>query len=157
MHLDGSLGRAKARPRKDAQAEVDGCSVECIDRLFEFDSKTVLRVELARHLDLTQREILIDMPVARFVGVGERAPGGVATNAQMIESGLVSAQTGFDVAKALAVRQLREGQAEKLIEMRKFELDIDLGIWLRTDGTCAMAGGPSIEQTPVSLRAYADS
>lgn len=37
----------------------------------------------------------------------------------MVELGLVSAQTGFDVTQALAVRQLREGQAEKLIEMRK--------------------------------------
>ena len=39
----------------------------------------------------------------------------------MIEFGLVSAQTGFDVAQTLAVCQLREGHAEKLIEMREFE------------------------------------
>src|SRR6476659_7511474 len=115
MHFDGSLGGAEMCPRKDAQAEVDGCGVECVDRLFEFDSKTVLCVELARHFDLTECEILINMPVARFVGVGECAPRDVASNSQMIEFGLVSAQTGFDVAKALAVRQLREGQAEKLI------------------------------------------
>ena len=83
-----------------------------------------MRVEFARHFDLTEREILIDMPVARFVGVGECAPGDVASNAQMIEFGLVSAQTGFDVAKALAARQLREGQAEKLIEMRKLESEV---------------------------------
>jgi hypothetical protein len=69
------------------------------------------------------------MPVARFVGVGECAPGDVASNAQMIEFGLVSAQTGFDVAKALAARQLREGQAEKLIEMRKLECWISIWIF----------------------------
>ena len=39
----------------------------------------------------------------------------------MIELGLVSAQTGFDIAQTLAVCQLREGQAEKLIEMRELE------------------------------------
>jgi len=35
----------------------------------------------------------------------------------VIEFCLLGAQTGFDVAQALAVRQLREGQAEELIEM----------------------------------------
>ncbi len=37
----------------------------------------------------------------------------------MIELGLVSAQTGFDVAQAFSIRQLRKGHTEKLIEMRK--------------------------------------
>ena len=31
----------------------------------------------------------------------------------------MGAQTGFDVAQAFAVRQLREGEAEKLIKVRK--------------------------------------
>ena len=29
--------------------------------------------------------------------------------------------------------------------------------WQRTDGMCAMADAPLVEQTPVSLRAYPDS
>ncbi|SDU21670.1 hypothetical protein SAMN05216406_13521 [Nitrosomonas ureae] len=37
----------------------------------------------------------------------------------MIKLSLVSAQTGFDVAQTLAVSQLRESHAKKLIEMRK--------------------------------------
>ena len=37
----------------------------------------------------------------------------------MVELGLMGAQTGFDVAQAFAVGELREGQAEELIEMRK--------------------------------------
>ncbi|MEY4961230.1 MAG: hypothetical protein RL610_1409 [Pseudomonadota bacterium] len=37
----------------------------------------------------------------------------------MIELGLMSAQTGFDVAQPLAVGQLRECHAEELTEMRK--------------------------------------
>ena len=42
--------------------QVDGCRIECVGCLTEFDSKVVLCVELARHLDLTESEILIDMP-----------------------------------------------------------------------------------------------
>jgi hypothetical protein len=37
----------------------------------------------------------------------------------VIELGLVSAQTGFDVAQAFSIRQLRKSHTEKLIEMRK--------------------------------------
>jgi hypothetical protein len=37
----------------------------------------------------------------------------------MIELGLMRAQTGLDVAQALAASQLREGHAEKLVEMRE--------------------------------------
>ncbi len=43
----------------------------------------------------------------------------MTTDAQMVEFGLVGAQTGLDVAQALAVSQLRKSHAEKLIEMRK--------------------------------------
>ena len=59
------------------------------------------------------------MPVAGFVGIGQRALGDVATDAQVVELGLVRAQAGFDVAQALAVSELREGHAEKLVEMRE--------------------------------------
>lgn len=103
---------------------------------------------LARHFDLTEREILIDMPVARFVGVGECAPGDVASNAQVIEFGLVSAQTGFDVAKALAIRQLREGQAEKLAEMRKLEC------WISTWGVGYALTERMQRQVPYQLRKH---
>jgi hypothetical protein len=47
----------------------------------------------------------------------------------MIKLGLVSAQTSFDVAQALAVSQLCKGHTEKLIEMRKFECWIPTGVF----------------------------
>jgi hypothetical protein len=39
----------------------------------------------------------------------------------VIELCLAGAQTGFDVAQTLAVSQLRESHAQKLIEMRELE------------------------------------
>ena len=36
-------------------------------------------------------------------------------------------------------------------------MDIDLDIWLRTDGMYVMADAPLIERTPISLHAYPDS
>jgi hypothetical protein len=119
MHFDGSLGGAEARPRKDAQAQVDGRGIECVGRLLQRHRKAVVGVKLSGDLNKAYREILVDVPVALFVGIGQRALGDVATDTQVAELGSVNAQTGFDVAQAFAVSQLREGHAKKLIEMRK--------------------------------------
>ena len=102
---------------KDAQAEVDGCGIERIRGLLQLRGKAVVDIEISGDLNETEREILVDSPVSRFVGIGQCALGDIASDAQVIEFCLVGAQTGFDVAQALAVSQLREGQAEELIEM----------------------------------------
>jgi hypothetical protein len=45
MHLDGRFGLMKARPGKDAQAQVDGCGIECVDCLFQFHRKAVAGIK----------------------------------------------------------------------------------------------------------------
>ena len=54
----------------------------------------------------------------------------------MVELGLMGAQTGFDVAQAFAVGQLREGHAEKLIEVRKCFGGIFGRVTLHTAAKC---------------------
>lgn len=117
MHLDGGFGLTKACPRKDAQAQVDGHGIECVDRLFQFHRKVVDGVTGSGSLEQAHGEIRIDATVTLLVGIGQRALGDVSSYAQVIELGLVSAQTGFDIAQALAVSQLSEGHAGKLVEM----------------------------------------
>ena len=119
MHLDRSFGLAEMGPREDAQAQVDGGCVERVDGLLQLYGEAVLGIEFARQFDLAERKIPIDTPVAGFVGIGEGTLGDVATNAQVVELGLMCAQAGFDIAQALAVSQLRESQAKKLIEVRE--------------------------------------
>ena len=62
------------------------------------------------------REVGVDAPVAHFVGVGQRAARNAAANAHVIELVALRAQARFDVAQALAVGQLGERHAQKLIE-----------------------------------------
>ncbi len=71
MHLNGSLGGAKACPGKDAQAQVDGRGIECVDRLFQLDSKAVAGVKLSGNLDQAHREIHIDAAVAQTLAVNQ--------------------------------------------------------------------------------------
>ena len=103
MHLDGSFCSAKMCPWKDAQTQVDGRGVECIGRLLQFHSKAVACVKLSGDLNEAYRKIRVDAAVALLVGIGQRALGDIASYAQVIELGLMGAQTGFDVAQALAV------------------------------------------------------
>ena len=49
----------------------------------------------------------------------------VDANPKVIELGVLRAQTGFDVAQALAIGQLREGHAQELIQAGE-RLDLPL-------------------------------
>lgn len=128
MELDGGLGLAKPRPGKHRQAQVDGARVECVDGIVQFHRKAVLRIERSRGVDQAQREVLVDAPIALLVGIGQGAARNATTNAQVIELGRVGAQAGFDIAQALAERQLRERHAQELIEVREAEGWIPAGV-----------------------------
>ena len=64
VHLDGSLGGTKTRPRKDAQAQVDGGRVECVGCLLQFSRKAVAGVKLSGGVDQAHGEVGVDAPVA---------------------------------------------------------------------------------------------
>jgi hypothetical protein len=60
-------------------------------------------------------KLRIDAPVARFVRVGQRAARHGSSDPQVVELGGLRTKAGCDVAQALAVGQLRERHAAKLI------------------------------------------
>jgi len=103
MHFDGSLGGAEARPRKDAQSTGRWSWYRVRRPSAPVPPQSSRWRKLSGDLNKAYREILVDVPVALFVGIGQRALGDVATDAQVIKLGSVSAQTGFDVAQAFAV------------------------------------------------------
>ena len=76
-----------------------------------------------------------------------------AANPQVIELGLLRAQARFDVAQALAISQLREGHAEKLVEARE-RLDLVLAATARrSDETWSAEDAASVARTPAGLGA----
>ena len=60
-----------------------------------------------------------DSPVVSFVGICQSSAGNFAAEAHVIELALDRSQTGFDVAKALTIGQLRECQTKELIQAGK--------------------------------------
>lgn len=74
MHPDGGLGRAKRRPRKHRQAQVDGRGVQGIDGIGQIDAKGLVGIKPAGDADQVLREVGMDAPVAHDVGVRQRVP-----------------------------------------------------------------------------------
>ena len=88
---------------------------ESIDRAVEVQAQVLVGVELSRLSDQPVREFRINAPVARLVGIGQRRSPHRLAEAQVVELRGLRRQTGFDVAQALAVGQLREGHRSVLL------------------------------------------
>ena len=84
---------------------------------FKINAEGIFRIEPPCFNDQGVREIAINAPVALLVGIGQIAACDVPANTEMIEFGLLRAQTDFDVAQALTKRQLRKRHAQVLIQM----------------------------------------
>src|ERR1700674_741180 len=80
-----------------------------------------------RDADQAVREIGIDAPVACGIGVGQRVARDVTADAKVIELAGLSTQAGFDVAQALAIRELCECHTQVLIQTRE-ALDLVLAL-----------------------------
>ena len=71
----------------------------------------VTHVKFPRDSDHMPREIFVDAPIAALVGLGQRALGNVAANAQMVQLCVGRAQTRDGVAEAVESGELSEGHA----------------------------------------------
>jgi len=103
-------------PGKKRKAEIDSGGIECIHGLVEIQPQVLVGIERTGQLDQCLGEVGIDAPVSLFVGLGQGAPGNRGSNPHMIELGLLSTKTGFDVAKTFAIGQLRKRHDQVLIE-----------------------------------------
>ena len=144
MQFQGMLGRTKVSPRKQRHAQVDGGRVQRIDGIGQIQTQVFVAIQPPGFLDQSLREVAIDPPIARLVGIGQRTAGNLAANAQMIKPVLLRAQAGHDIAQTFAIAQLREHHGKKLIPARKASYPIVAGITL--DTPTKLVSGQMIDQ-----------
>lgn len=106
---------AIAGPWEQGETEVDDGGVEGVDRVRHVDAERLVDIQFAGRGNEALGEVGIDAPVPRLVGVRERRARDARANPHVIQLGLYRAKTGFDIAEALAISELRERHAEKLI------------------------------------------
>ncbi len=119
VQLDSRLGRAKRRPGKYRQAQIDGAGIQSVDRIFQIDAKGFGGIETAGDGNERLGKVGVDAPVAALVGIGQGAARYSALDAHVVELARLRAQTRFDVAQAFSIGQLSKRHAEILIETRK--------------------------------------
>ena len=119
VQLDGGLGGTKARPRKQAQAQVNGRGIQGVNRLLQFHPQRFIGVQTAGAGDEGLGQIGIDAPVARTVGMRQRAVRDRRMKSQSIEWVVAGSQADFDVRQAIPIRYLSERHSQELIPTRK--------------------------------------
>ena len=89
-------------------------------------------------------EIGVDPPVAVFVGVCQRVARNLAPEAHMIELGLLSTKTSFDIAEALAISELSKRQTEELIPAGEI-FDVAIAL-VPIDANLKLVGGEKVHE-----------
>jgi len=115
MHFNGGFVLTERRPWKEGKTKVDGCGIQGIGGLLEFDAKVFIGIKGAclRNHDLA--EVGVHPPVPFFVRLGNGAPRYSSSDAEMIELLPAGTEAGLDIPEAFPVRQLREGHTKILI------------------------------------------
>ena len=124
MKFDGGFCRTKRRPRKQAQTQIDGGRIQCVNgcahQRFELGAGRVVGVKRTSHANQMMRQIGKNLPWPNAVGVGQGvARDGLAAKAQVIEVLALHTQIDLDIAQRLARGQLSKRQSQELIETRE--------------------------------------
>ena len=127
VQLDCRFGRAKRRPGKQRQAQIDGRRVERVDGVGQLEAERFVRVELARHRDQTLRELGVDAPVSHGTRVRQCVGRHLRPQSHVVELPGLCAQARLDVAQTLSEGQLREEHDGKLLEATE-ALDLVLAV-----------------------------
>lgn len=135
MQFDGRLSRAKRRPWKQRQTEIDGRGIQGIDRLVQIESQILVGIQRTSDANEGLGKIGVDAPVAALVSLGQRVTGnGWRANAYVIQLAVVSLQASLDIAKALPMRELGKRHDEILIKTTK-SLHVTLALITGDDPT----------------------
>ena len=119
VKFDRGLVASELGPGEQLQAEIDRRGVQRVGGMLQLNAEVVGLIQSPRLGDQNLSEVGVDPPVSMLVGIGQSAPSDDAAKAGVVEFFLKGVETSFDVSKALAVGQLSEGHAEKLIEARE--------------------------------------
>src|SRR3974377_1352889 len=113
--LTAALRRTKPGPRKQRQAQIDGCRIQGIQAPLQIDAHGLSDIQAACGCNQPLPEVGEDAPVPRFVRIRQRRASHLATESQMIQFALQRTQTSFVVAQTFPIGQLGEGHRQILI------------------------------------------
>ena len=117
VQLDCGLGASKRSPRKYRQAQIDGGGIERVNGRLQIDAQWFAGIERPGDANQVLSKVGIDLPRARRIGVGQRiARNRFAPKPQVVQALRLRSQIDLDIAKRLAVGELRKSHRQELVE-----------------------------------------
>lgn len=118
VQLDRRFVLAESRPGKHAQTEVNGGGVNGINGFGDLQSRRIIGIKFPGFADQALREVVINSPVATFIGFSQGAATNRCAKSQMIQI-RPRPQTAFDIPKTLAIRELGKAHRQPLVPTAK--------------------------------------
>jgi len=115
VQLDGGLGFAKRCPLEQAQTQIDGGGIQCVDRILEVEPQVLVQIKFASTSDQNCSQVGPDSPVARLVGIGQGGAVNAVAKSHGVQLARVGSKRHFDVAQALSPSQLGKSHDAKLL------------------------------------------
>jgi len=122
--------------------------VQRVSRGLQIDTEAVANVEFARLRDQALGKPGMNMPVPRFVGVGQRRTLDLLLEPHVTQLDGLRREAGFDIAQTLAAGQLRKGHRTELFGTHeRLHVAGRHHVVRRCGRTCSKAESPSTERT----------
>src|ERR1035437_8151816 len=144
VRLDGRLGRAEVRPRKQTQTQVDSGGIHGIEGFLDAQSNIFALIEFDGGCNQSMTERFKQSPIAAFVGVGQRGAGDLAANPDVVELGTLRIETSHQIAQTFPTCQLGIRDAEEMCPRRKVTDAMVRGISI--DEMLEMTEGDEVQQ-----------
>ena len=103
VQFHGAFVDSEFGPREEGETQTDGCGVQGIRRLIQFDTEGIVGVEATRLGDENLGKIGIDSPIPDLIGMSQSVAGDVSSKPHMIEFSLRGTETGLDVSQAFPI------------------------------------------------------
>jgi hypothetical protein len=115
VKFDCALGTTKVSPVEQAQTQIDGRGIQCVDGVVDVQAQFDVAIELSGLFDQHCSHIGPNAPVSRFVRVGQCRTLHRMPETQAVTLARMSCQRGDQVAQTLPGCQLSKGHGAKLL------------------------------------------
>src|SRR5437867_11778001 len=101
VHLDGGFVLPEFSPREQRKAQIDGGRVQRVQALIQLYTDRISRMERLGQANQDLREVRVDAPGVRFVGIGQRGTRHLTVKTHRVKLAAQRPQARFYVAKAI--------------------------------------------------------
>ncbi len=137
VQYDRRLRTANQRPREHRQTQINRGRIQRMDGMIELDTKRFITVQRPSIANQCLREVGVNPPVTDGVWISQRATRDDATEAHVIELGLMCSQVCPDITQNFSPGELGKRHAQILIATEeRFHLplsSVSTHTGLRTD------------------------